>query len=200
MENTIEPRRPDPAKIICRALEPADLDPHMMDAFDRTEEITHILHKGKPKRLRKPRLEQWDDDGKTKFIKHWFIANVYIQRHYDAAPMVFCALQGGQVKGFAVWWPDGGDYRGYAVLARLYISADCRRRGLGGELFRLCAAAARADGYKKMYISASPSVATQAFYQAMGCISAKTDLRKAMHSPQEDVPLEVALGGGGLPL
>ncbi|MCL1951591.1 MAG: GNAT family N-acetyltransferase [Oscillospiraceae bacterium] len=179
-------------EIIVRAMRPEDLHVHMMDDFERHQEITHILRKnGRVKKLRKPRVEDWPAEGKTKFIQGWFIQKVYLRQYYLGEPQVFAAFRGDQVVGFAIWGRDKiwAEEQGYAVLLRLFVSAECRRMGLGRQLFNLCAEAARAEGARKLFISAEPAVETQEFYRSMGCVIAK----KRLFGPKEDIPLDFTL-------
>jgi ribosomal protein S18 acetylase RimI-like enzyme len=178
--------------IVVRAMRPEDLHIHMMDGFDRYQEITRIVRKhGRVKKLRKPRVENWPAEGKTQFIKGWFIQKVYMRQFYPGQPQVFAAFRGDQVAGFAIWGRDKnwGEEQGYAVLLRLFVSRECRRMGLGRQLFSLCAGAAKAEGAQKLFISTEPAVETQEFYKSMGCAAAK----KRLFGPKTDVPLEFRL-------
>ena len=176
--------------ITCRAMTVEDLHVHMMDGFDRHQEITHIIRKnGHVKKLRKPQVEDWTDEHKTVFVKNWFIPKVYMRQYYPGRPFVFAAFRGNQVIAFAVWDHYWGDEKDYAVLLRLFVSQECRRMGLGRQLFNLCAEAAKAEGAQKLFISPEPAVETQEFYESMGCVIAK----KRLFGPKGDVPREYAL-------
>jgi len=190
--------------ITCRAMAAEDLHIHMMDSFDRHQEITHILRKnGRVKKLRKPRVEDWPAGGKTNFVKNWFIPDVYKRQYFGGEPKLFAAFRGDQVVAFANWRFMGKDHvylkakKGrdgdYAMLDRLFVSRDCRRMGLGRQLFHLCAEAARAEGAHMMYISTEPAVETQAFYRSVGCVKSKVDLGRVTRSPKHDIPLEYSL-------
>ena len=179
-------------EITCRAMQVEDLHVRMMDDFNRHQVITHILRKNRRvKKLRKPRVEDWPAEGKTIFVKNWFIPKVYMRQYYPGEPFVFAAFRGDQVAGFAVWDHYWGKEKeeGYAVLLRLLVSLECRRVGLGRQLFKLCAEAARAEGAKQLFISTEPALETQAFYKSMGCVAAK----KRLFGPKHDIPLEFTL-------
>ena len=182
-------KRPDLSEIICRAMTAEDLHVHMMDEFDRHQVVTHVVRKnGRVKKLRKPRVEDFSAEGKTNFIKNWFIGKVYMRQYYPGQPLVFAAFRGDQVAAFACWDHYWGEEKEYAVLLRLFVTLDCRRMGLGRQLFDLCAEAARTEGAQKLFISSEPSIETQAFYKSMGCTIAKK------HSgPKHDIPLEFIL-------
>ncbi|MCI9224587.1 MAG: GNAT family N-acetyltransferase [Acutalibacter sp.] len=86
---------------------------------------------------------------------------------------VWGAFREGRLKGFAS--VDGrliGSERQYAVLAELHVSEDCRRMGMGRELFYRAAESARGLGAGKLYISTMSAVESQAFYISMGCVEA----------------------------
>ena len=185
--------------IVVRAMIVEDLHVHMMDGFDRHQEITHIIRKnGRVKKLRKPRVEDWADEFRKGFIRD-FIYHVYIQQYFGGQPTVFAAFRGGQVVGFAKWRVvkdlklKYGKEKNYTILDNLFISRDCRRMGLGRQLFELCAEAAKAEGTRVMYISTNPSVETQAFYRSVGCAKTKTDLGPVMRASKHDIPLEYTL-------
>ena len=188
--------RPDPASIVCRAMCVEDLHPHMMDAFERYQEITREYRKRRLGRgwrivkLRKPRTEEnWPAKGKTRLIRNFFLDGVYFRRHYPGEPLVFAAFLGGRMVGFAIWDHYWGEEKGYAILLRLFVSLECRRMGLGRQLFALCAEAARAEGAQKLFISAEPAVETQEFYRSISCTIAK----KRIYGNKKDVPLEYRL-------
>ena len=188
-------------EITCRAMAVDDLHIHMMDSFDRHQEITHILRKnGRVRKLRKPRVEDWPV--KTGFIQT-FICNVCLRQYFGGEPKVFAAFRGDQVVGFAYWRhmekdPEylkakKGKEGNYAMLDNLFVSRDCRRMGLGRQLFNLCAQAARAEGARMLYINTEPAVETQAFYRSAGCVKSKVDLGRVTRARKHDIPLEYAL-------
>ena len=185
--------------IVCRAMTTEDLHVHMMDSFDRTQEITHVYRRRRPlpgyriAALRKPKIEDWPAEGKEIFIRNWFIRSVHMRQLYPGQPLTFGAFSEGQVRGFAFWDMHNGKAEGYAILYRLFVSKELRRQGLGAQLFLLCAEAAKAAGAQTLYISAEYAVETIAFYRALGCVDAKIDLRREMHSPKTDIPLEYKL-------
>jgi GNAT superfamily N-acetyltransferase len=182
-----------------------DLHVRMMDDYDDHQEITREYRKRKlgwgyrVKKLRKPKIKQTSDGGKN-CIHLWFIPLVHLRQYYPGEPLVFAAFRGRQVKAFAVWDHYIGKEKGYAVLLRLFVSRDCRRMGLGRQLFNLCAGAARAEGAQKLFISGAPTAETQEFYRSMGCTIAKKRIAGPIKHvlqehmrPKTDVPLEYIL-------
>jgi len=185
--------------IVVRAICADDLHVHMMDAFDRHQEVTHILRKkGRVKKLRRPRVEDWTSGNKKASVSN-FIYHVYFRQYYGGEPKVFAAFRGGQVVGFAHWRfiedlkLKRGKEKDFAILDRLFVSCECRRMGLGRQMFHLCAEAAKAEGAHMLYISTEPAVETQAFYESLGCVRTKIDLGPVMRAPKHDIPLEYSL-------
>ncbi|MCL2300319.1 MAG: GNAT family N-acetyltransferase [Firmicutes bacterium] len=193
-------KKPNPADITCRAMIAADLHVNMMDGFERYQEITRIVRKnGRVKKLRKPRVEDMTGGEKEGFIKHLFIPAANIRQFYPNHPPVFAAFRGDQVVGFAKWrWIKDqklkrSKEKEFAILDLLFISRECRRMGLGRQLFNLCAQAAKAEGAPMLYISTNPAMETQAFYKSMGCVKTKTDLGRVTRASKHDIPLEYPL-------
>ena len=122
-----------------------------------------------------------------------------IRQFYGGEPNVFAAFRGDQVAGFAYWRGvkdqelKRGNVKEFAMLDRLFSSRECRRMGLGRQLFNLCAEAARAEGARMLYLSTEPAVETQAFYKSMGCVKTRTDMGPVTRAPKHDIPLEFKL-------
>ena len=182
--------------IECRAMRTADLHIHMLDSFDRRQEITRELGKhGRVKRLGRPRVEDWSGEDKANFIRGHFIHQVWLRRYYPGEPLVFAAFRGDQVVGFANWWlrRERGAETDEAVLMNLYVSNDCRRLGLGRRLFTLVADAARASGARTLFIYTRPAAETQAFYREMGCVPAGKAICKRFHEAKDALAKEFLL-------
>ena len=108
------------------------------------------------------------------------------------------ALQGGVLKGFAC--VQGGFFglgKGYMELAYLHVSREAKHQGIGMRLFRLCCEEARRMGAKKLYLSTHPSVETQRFYDAAGCVPAVEVDPVLLAREPFDIQLEFDLGGLG---
>lgn len=107
---------------------------------------------------------------------------------------VWGAFLDSQLKGFAS--VDGkliGSRGQYVVLAELHVSEDCRRMGIGRELFRLAADTARELGAEKLYISAMSAEESQEFYRAMGCVEALEYDPAHVEAEPCDVQMEYSL-------
>lgn len=83
----------------------------------------------------------------------------------------------------------------YVLLDQLFVSKDYRRKGIGKELFRMCAVQARQIGAKKIYLCAGSSENTMAFYQKLGCVSAAEPDQKLLQEDPRDIQLEYLIRG-----
>jgi GNAT superfamily N-acetyltransferase len=76
------------------------------------------------------------------------------------------AFAGDALAGFAIYRPRLA--AGMANLAALYVSRSHRRGGIGARLAGEVARLARADGARRLYVSATPSGPTVEFYLSQG--------------------------------
>lgn len=110
--------------------------------------------------------------------------------------MVCGAFAGEQLKGFAsMAGTPLGSAGQYMDLTNLYVSADCRREGIGKALFSHCAAWAQSRGAEKLYLSAHSAEESQSFYRSMGCREAEE--YSPFHVAKEpcDCQMECLIGG-----
>lgn len=82
---------------------------------------------------------------------------------------------------------------GYLNLDTIHVTEDLRGIGVGTALFRAICEEAMGLGGKQLYISAHPSVESQAFYRRMGCVLARTIHPELFAREPEDIHLEYAL-------
>jgi ribosomal protein S18 acetylase RimI-like enzyme len=68
--------------------------------------------------------------------------------------------------GFGIYRPDVGE--GLANLSVLHVSRNHRRKGIASLLTEEVARLARADGARRLYVSATPSGSTVEFYLSHG--------------------------------
>jgi GNAT superfamily N-acetyltransferase len=76
------------------------------------------------------------------------------------------AFDAETLAGFAIYRPNLAVQ--LANLSALYVSRSYRRKGVGSLLTREVARLARADGARRLYVSATPSVPTVEFYRSQG--------------------------------
>lgn len=88
--------------------------------------------------------------------------------------------------------PFGHVYR-YALLDQLFISNDCRRKGVGKKLFLLTASHAANSNIQKLYICAGSSEETIAFYHALGCVDAIEINHERCDNDPRDLQLEYCI-------
>lgn len=154
--------------ITYRKLTPSEVEPSLFSKFQRRQEVSRC----------------WRREGGEWVVKHiaftedWEHSDLVrvcgqISRAIAQGGCAWGAFIEGGLKGFANLEGELiGSRRQYAVLQELHVSQDCRRLGLGRELFRRAADSARELGAEKLYISTMSAVETQDFYLAMGCAEA----------------------------
>ena len=86
--------------------------------------------------------------------------------HLAAGAEGIMALAGGKLRGVALVGFQLAPET--AQLALLHVSREARRGGVARSLCRRCYDLARARGARQIYVSATPSNSTIAFYQAEG--------------------------------
>lgn len=84
----------------------------------------------------------------------------------DDGGVMFGAFDDKTLVGLVIYRP--GLSKDTAQLAALYVSNNYRSQGVGGLLTEKVAELARADGAKKLYVSATPTVPTVQFYMGQG--------------------------------
>lgn len=132
--------------------------------------------------------DDWDEARKVELSR-------LLRTTLDQGGIVAGALKDGVLKGFAcVQGGFFGSDKGYMELAYLHVSREARHQGIGMRLFRLCCEEARRRGAKKLYLSTHPSVETQRFYDAAGCVPAKEIDPVLLAKEPFDIQLEFDLG------
>ena len=113
-----------------------------------------------------PFVDDWDESDYQKLIAN-------LRETISQRGIVLGAFLEGKLKGFAAVKAGlFGANMEYLDLACLHVSKDVRGRGIGRVLFTMTMEWAKANGAKKLYISAHSSIESQAFYRAMGCVQA----------------------------
>lgn len=152
-----------------RVLTPPDLSPPLFAHFQRHQTVTRCWRKIDGHWLLKdiPFTEDWSPQDLRRVCAQ-------LSRAIASGGTAWAAFLDGALKGFSsVEGTLTGSRKQYAVLAELHVSEDCRRRGIGRELFLRAAAEARRLGAEKLYISAMSAEESQAFYRSMGCVEAQ---------------------------
>jgi predicted N-acetyltransferase YhbS len=117
-----------------------------------------------------------------------------LQRDFDNGATFFGAFNGNKLVGMSVLDHNpvrSGNRR--LNLGGLWVSHKYRGKGIGKELFQLAAEAARQQGARALYISATPSKNTVAFYLRLGCKRAEPIDERLYQQEPEDIHLELIL-------
>ena len=73
--------------------------------------------------------------------------------------VLWVAKEGGQVLGCCGIYPTPGLPEGYAELAKFYLLAEARGKGIGTRLMQQCIASAIEMGYSTLYLESLPEFA-----------------------------------------
>jgi ribosomal protein S18 acetylase RimI-like enzyme len=84
----------------------------------------------------------------------------------DAGGTLVGAFDGGVLAGIAIYRPRLAEDMGN--LAVLHVSRTARRQGVASRLTAEVARLARADGARRLYVSATPSDSAVGFYRSRG--------------------------------
>lgn len=104
---------------------------------------------------------------------------------------VYGAFIDNELKGFVSVEAEIFDNKNkYCDLSSLHISEDMRHQGIGKRLFYEAKSWAKQNGGLKLYISAHSAIESIAFYQAMGCIEAKSYNQNHVDAEPFDCQLE----------
>ncbi len=113
---------------------------------------------------------------------------------YDRGGMFWGAFENDKLVGVSILESKFiGSGRDMLQLKFLHVSRDCRKQGLGTQLFNIAVQKARELGAKKLYISATPSENTVNYYSRLGCVLA-TELDPELFALEpEDIHLEYVI-------
>ena len=174
-------------KIEYRRLSQEDLQPGLLDNFDRHQEIKRVWRDvdGILTLIDNPFYEEWNDEQKNELVTRYFPETL------SGGGTVFAAFYKENLIAFATLsLPLFGSEGQYVQLSSLHVSFECREMGIGRKMFQLCVEEARKTGAKKLYISSHSSEETQAFYKAMGCVPAVEKDERLVGLEPFDIQLE----------
>lgn len=187
-------QRMEQEKWSVRLVRMEDLPDDALKSFDRfqvTERMRVIQEDGYGTR-EEYFTDDWDEARKVEVVRSLRIS-------LGHGGIVAGACRDGVLKGFAcVQGGFFGSDNGYVELSYLHVSREARHQEIGMRLFRLCCEEARRTigCASKLYISTHPSVETQRFYDAAGCVPAKEVDPVLLAKESSDIQLEFDLGGG----
>lgn len=161
-----------------------DLHPKMLQHFNRYQNVLkdwtrkdneYIL-------LPNPHIEDWNEEYKINKVNGCF-TNIL-----KNGGELYGAYDEENLIGFSGF--DGtfiGSKNQYLQLVQMHVSYEYRGKKIGNRLFKLCIEGASKRNCKKLYIVASSSEDSQAFYRKIGCIEAEELIPHLF----EDSPLDV---------
>lgn len=109
----------------------------------------------------------------------------------DAGGVPLGAFDGDRFVGFAIHQPFLSE--GVANLAVLHVTRTYRRRGIGCALTNEVMQLARADGARRLYVSATPTRATVDFYLRQGFEPLVVPNEKLFALEPDDIHMESRL-------
>lgn len=140
---------------------------HRLGEIDRSEHVTseYVYRNGSLEaRAIDLQVSGWSPTGEHEHsvpskIGDW-------QPLLDRGGTLLGAFDGAVLVGIAIYRPHLSE--GTANLAVLHVSRGHRRKGVASKLTREVARLARADGARRLYVSATPSGAAVGFYRSHG--------------------------------
>ena len=94
----------------------------------------------------------------------------------------FIAEDNGEILGGCGVFPTKGLPSGCAELVKLYVSANARSKGVGGELLNRCSVAAKELGYSQLYLETLPELdRAVSLYERSGYLNLKSALGDSGH-------------------
>ncbi len=145
-----------------------DLSVSMFDHFNRHQEIRWCWRKtnGNWALENTPGVVEWNKEDIASLVDRLRIT-------LGSSGILLGAFIGPYLIGFAsIEIESFGTYYEYLQLSNLYVSYECRRKGVGRKLFQLACRTAKGMGAQKLYICAPPYEETQAFFKSMRCVEA----------------------------
>ncbi|MBP3609616.1 MAG: GNAT family N-acetyltransferase [Lachnospiraceae bacterium] len=106
----------------------------------------------------------------------------------------FGCFEGSTLIGYTTVDKDiFGKQEKYVLLDQLFVSQNCRGKGIGKALFLMCAKQAAEYGAEKLFLCAGSAENTIAFYQKLGCQTAKERNQRLYEEDPRDIQLEYCL-------
>jgi GNAT superfamily N-acetyltransferase len=153
------------ASVALRRMSAAELD--RIGEIDRSEQVTHLYEYREGTLARRPvdlPVPPWSLSGDP---EHSVPGKVAAWRPLlERGGTLVGAFDAQALAGFAIYRPRLSE--GMGNLAVLHVSRAHRRHGLGALLVGEVARLARADGARRLYVSATPTGATVEFYLGRG--------------------------------
>jgi GNAT superfamily N-acetyltransferase len=155
--------------------------------IDRSEHVTqYYVHKdgGLERKDVDWKVARWSADELEANMEAW-------QPLVDRGGVLLGAFEAADLVGFAIYRPHLTEYMGQ--FAVLYVNRDSRHQGIGSTLTEEVIGLAREDGARKLYVSATPSVATVEFYRSRGFEVTSEPNPELLELEPEDVHMTMEL-------
>lgn len=172
-----------------RNLSADEINQELFKDFIRHQVVTKCWRKENNEWVIKdaPSIDDWGEE-------EYKILVSCLQHTLITGGFVYAAFYHDTLKGFVSVEPDlFGDEQKYLDLSSIHVSEDMRGSGIGTVLFLSAKEWAKEQGAAKLYISAHSAVESQAFYQKMGCVSARFHHQKHIKEAPYDCQLECEL-------
>lgn len=153
--------------ITCKIVSNSELTNNFLREFNRFQETKQVLYvEDSAYKIKDDYfIDDWSDGKKVQIIKE-------LRKCVSNGGVVVAAWNHKKLVGFAnVEGECFGSDEQYVELPYLHVSKDARGMGIGKKLFAVCCQEAKRLGGKKLYIAAHPSIESQAFYHAVGCLA-----------------------------
>lgn len=166
----------------------AELD--RLGELDRSEHITGeyvsrdgVLHL-RDVDIRAPRWGEPGEASVQEYVDRW-------RPIVERGGVLLGAFDGEPLVGVAIY--DRSHRAEPAILSVLHVTRSHRGRGVGGALTREVVRLARADGARRLYVSATPTRATVDFYRGQGFEPLATPDPDLLALEPEDIHLALDL-------
>ena len=172
-----------------RQLSPEEIPDSLLINFGRQQETHRVLAMVNGQLIEKEDhfIDVWDE---SRLIE---VAGE-LRDCAQAGGIVLGAFETKKCIGFSSILPDRfGSRDQYCELTLCHVTEELRGKGIGREIFRRICAIAKSKNTEKLYLSTHPSIETQAFYRAMGCVLAEEVNPEILSREPLDIQLEKSL-------
>ncbi len=176
-------------KIVYAALGSENFNAFSLDSFIRKQTVKMCWRNVKGEYALKP----------VEYVEDWTLTErremaAYIINELKNGGKAFGAFDCGKLIGYACISAGVlGSAGQYLLLSEFYVSLPYRNKGIGKRLFEEACASAKADGAKKLFISAHSAEDSIAAYKKFGCVLAKEKNEALAEKEPCDLQLEFVL-------
>ena len=175
--------------ITYRQLTSTDIPDSLLTHFTRYQETNQVLKLANGELVEKQDyfIDSWDESRLIEVTEE-------LRECAQNGGIVLGAFDGEKCIGFSSILPDRfGSRDQYCELTLCHVTKELRGNGIGREIFRRICAIAKSQEIERLYLSTHPSIETQAFYRAMGCVLAEEINEDILSREPLDIQLELCL-------